>query len=70
MNEEELHSILSEADINKNGQVELDEYLELMSAMKVGAISQNRLARQVEYEYYKNVDDYSPISVERSGGGL
>jgi len=63
----ELHSMLSEVDINKNGQVELDEYLELMSAIKTGEVSQSRLARLAELEYNKEMNK---ISVDRSGGGL
>lgn len=37
---EELHEILREIDTNMNGQVELDEYLQMMSAIKSGAVSQ------------------------------
>jgi len=59
--------MLSEVDINKNGQVELDEYLELMSAIKTGEVSQSRLARLAELEYNKEMNK---ISVDRSGGGL
>lgn len=58
--------MLSEVDINKNGQVELGEYLELMSSLKTGAVGHSRLAKAVEYEYSKT----DKISVERSGGGL
>jgi glycerol-3-phosphate dehydrogenase len=63
----ELHGMLSEVDINKNGQVELDEYLELMSAIKTGAVSTNRLATIAALEYNKEL---MKISVDRSGGGL
>lgn len=59
--------MLSEVDINKNGQVEVDEYLELMTAIKTGNVSQSRLAKIVELEYDK---EQNKISVERSGGGL
>jgi len=60
-----MHLILSEVDINKNGQVELGEYLELMSAIKTGAIAHNRLSKAAEMEYNRE-----KITVERSGGGL
>lgn len=65
INEESLHDILNEVDLNKNGQVELGEYLELMSAIRTGAISQSRLARAVDLQY-----DQSVLTVDRSGGGL
>jgi glycerol-3-phosphate dehydrogenase len=67
--EVELHSMLSEVDINKNGQVELVEYLELMTAIKTGNISASRLATIVELEYNKEIGN-KIISVERSNGGL
>ena len=66
MSEEELHSMLSEVDINKNGQVELGEYLESMSALKTGNITQSRFSKAIELEFNKT----EKISVERSGGGL
>ena len=31
---DELHSILSEIDTNQNGQVELDEYLQVSTVIK------------------------------------
>lgn len=64
LKDEELHDILSEVDINKNGQVELGEYLELMSQLKSGNLTQSRFARAF------NPDGVQKISVERSGGGL
>lgn len=60
-----LHDILNEVDLNKNGQVELGEYLLLMSAIKTGAISQSRLAAAVDIQYDRSVQ-----SVDRSGGGV
>ena len=63
MSEEELHLMLSEVDINKNGQVELGEYLELMSAIKTGTITNSRFSKAAELEFNK-------ISVDRAGGGL
>ncbi|XP_054168347.1 glycerol-3-phosphate dehydrogenase, mitochondrial-like [Oppia nitens] len=63
ISEDELHQMLSEVDINKNGQVELGEYLELMSAIKTGTIAHSRFSKAAEFEYNK-------ISVDRAGGGL
>ena len=71
MSEDQLHSMLSEVDVNKNGQVELEEYLQLMTAIKTGNVSQSRLASIVQLEHQKDIDTaYTKISVERSGGGL
>jgi len=60
---DEMHSILSEIDTNQNGQVELDEYLQLMSAIKSGAISHSRFAQIADENAYGN-------RMERSGGGI
>ncbi|XP_027849682.1 glycerol-3-phosphate dehydrogenase, mitochondrial [Aphis gossypii] len=66
---DELHEILREIDTNMNGQVELDEYLQMMSALKSGHISHSRFARMAELEEVHNKVQ-SKISVERSGGGF
>lgn len=44
MDEDTLHEILCEVDLNKNGQVELHEFLQLMSAVHTGRVSGSRLA--------------------------
>ncbi|XP_023288384.1 glycerol-3-phosphate dehydrogenase, mitochondrial [Orussus abietinus] len=69
---EELHDILCEIDTNMNGQVELDEYLQLMSAIKSGHVAYSRFARMAEMEEAQHERDIlrKQISVERSGGGL
>lgn len=61
---EELHEILKEIDTNNNGLVELDEYLQMMSAIKSGQITYSRFAVMAEKTYK------TKIEVERSGGGL
>ncbi|CAH1388416.1 unnamed protein product [Nezara viridula] len=68
---EELHEMLREIDTNMNGQVELDEYLQMMSAVKAGHISAtaSRFARMAEMEHEK-AQIKKKIPVERSGGGL
>ncbi|CAF0925217.1 unnamed protein product [Brachionus calyciflorus] len=43
--EDELHLLLTEVDTNKNGLIELDEFLQLMSALKTGAIGQARFPK-------------------------
>ncbi|XP_064860598.1 glycerol-3-phosphate dehydrogenase, mitochondrial isoform X4 [Oncorhynchus nerka] len=76
-----LHEILNEVDLNKNGQVEFNEFLQLMSAVKKGQVSANRLAilmktaeqslDQTEpVEQREPVDQRKPVSVDRSGGGV
>ncbi|XP_050308415.1 glycerol-3-phosphate dehydrogenase, mitochondrial isoform X1 [Anthonomus grandis grandis] len=69
---EELHEILREIDTNMNGQVELDEYLQMMSAIKSGHVTYSRFARMAELEEQKHEREMlkKNISVERSGGGL
>ncbi|XP_011496402.1 PREDICTED: glycerol-3-phosphate dehydrogenase, mitochondrial isoform X1 [Ceratosolen solmsi marchali] len=69
---EELHEILREIDANMNGQVELDEYLQMMSAIKSGHVAYSRFARMAEMEEAQHEKDSlkKKISVERSGGGL
>ncbi|KAI3366075.1 hypothetical protein L3Q82_009903, partial [Scortum barcoo] len=44
IDENALHEILNEVDLNKNGQVEIDEFMQLMSAVKKGQVSDSRLA--------------------------
>jgi glycerol-3-phosphate dehydrogenase len=63
----ELHVMLNEVDTNKNGQVELGEYLDLMTSIKTGTVVSNRLAILAKAEYEKALNK---ISVDRSGGGV
>ncbi|KAL4608937.1 glycerol-3-phosphate dehydrogenase, mitochondrial-like [Arapaima gigas] len=69
IDENTLHEILNEVDLNKNGQVELNEFLQLMSAVRKGRVSDSRLAilmKTVE----ETLEQRGPVSVDRSGGGL
>ncbi|MFT7808587.1 glycerol-3-phosphate dehydrogenase, mitochondrial isoform X1 [Arapaima gigas] len=69
IDENTLHEILNEVDLNKNGQVELNEFLQLMSAVQKGHVSDSRLAilmKTVE----ENLEQRDPVSVDRSGGGV
>ncbi|KAL3854156.1 hypothetical protein ACJMK2_013434 [Sinanodonta woodiana] len=66
VSEDQLHDILSEVDLNKNAQVDLGEFLQLMSALKSGTMTNSRFARAAEL----NEELQKQISVERSGGGL
>ncbi|XP_042236186.1 glycerol-3-phosphate dehydrogenase, mitochondrial-like isoform X1 [Homarus americanus] len=64
---ETLHEILKEIDLNLNGQVEFDEYLQMMAAIKAGSISHSRFAQLAEMA---EEDQRKKITVDRSGGGL
>ncbi|NXW41430.1 GPDM protein, partial [Nyctiprogne leucopyga] len=67
--ENTLHDILNEVDLNKNGQVELNEFLQLMSAIQKGHVSGSRLAVLMKTAE-ENLRQRVLISVDRSGGGL
>ncbi|XP_059484896.1 glycerol-3-phosphate dehydrogenase, mitochondrial-like [Neocloeon triangulifer] len=69
---EQLHEILREIDTNMNGQVELDEYLQMMSAIKSGAVTYSRFATiaEIEEEHLERERLKKNITVDRSGGGL
>lgn len=69
MDSNTLHEILNEVDLNKNGQVELNEFLQLMSAIQKGFISGSRLAILMK-NAEENMDTREPIPVDRSGGGV
>ncbi|KAL2081470.1 hypothetical protein ACEWY4_023323 [Coilia grayii] len=69
IDENTLHEILNEVDLNKNGQVELTEFLQLMSAVKKGQVSDNRLAMLMKTAE-QSLDQREPVSVDRSGGGV
>ncbi|XP_053139203.1 glycerol-3-phosphate dehydrogenase, mitochondrial isoform X2 [Hemicordylus capensis] len=69
INEKTLHEILTEVDLNKNGQVELNEFLQLMNAVQKGYVSGSRLAVLMKTAE-ENIGHRDVISVDRSGGGL
>ncbi|XP_067843540.1 glycerol-3-phosphate dehydrogenase, mitochondrial isoform X2 [Heptranchias perlo] len=69
VDENTLHEMLFEVDINKNGQVELNEFLQLMSAVQKGSVSGSRLAILMKTAE-ENLIREDPIPVHRSGGGL
>ncbi|XP_041821988.1 glycerol-3-phosphate dehydrogenase, mitochondrial isoform X2 [Chelmon rostratus] len=69
IDENALHEILNEVDLNKNGQVEIDEFLQLMSAVKKGQVSDSRLAILLK-SAEETLDKRGPVTVDRSGGGV
>ncbi|OWA51719.1 Glycerol-3-phosphate dehydrogenase, mitochondrial [Hypsibius exemplaris] len=60
-----LHEVLNEVDMNRNGQIDVGEYLQFMSAMKTGAVSSSRFAKAMEVD-----PQQVKVNVNRSGGGL
>lgn len=58
----QLHDLIAEVDTNRNSLIEFDEFLELMSALKTGAVANSRLGQIVKR--------YRRVEVERSNGGL
>ncbi|XP_024144652.1 glycerol-3-phosphate dehydrogenase, mitochondrial isoform X2 [Oryzias melastigma] len=69
IDENALHEILNEVDLNKNGQVEINEFLQLMSAVKKGQVSDSRLAILMKTAE-ETLETRGPVSVDRSGGGV
>ncbi|XP_037331621.2 glycerol-3-phosphate dehydrogenase, mitochondrial isoform X2 [Pungitius pungitius] len=69
IDENALHEILNEVDLNKNGQVEIDEFMQLMSAVKKGQVSDSRLAILMKAAE-ETLNTRGPVTVDRSGGGF
>ncbi|XP_077281332.1 glycerophosphate oxidase 1 isoform X2 [Temnothorax americanus] len=70
--QDEMHSLLNEIDVTYNGQMELQDYLQMMSAIKSGHVAYSRFARMAEMEEAQHEKEIlkKQITVERSGGGL
>lgn len=64
MSDDAVKAMINEADLNKNGQIDLDEFLTMMSQLQDGSVAQNRFAVLL------NMKEKQPIPVGRSGGGL
>lgn len=60
--EDQLHDLIAEVDTNQNSSIEFEEFLELMSALKTGAVANSRLDVIVK--------EFQGVDVGRSGGGL
>ncbi|XP_018574439.1 glycerol-3-phosphate dehydrogenase, mitochondrial isoform X2 [Anoplophora glabripennis] len=72
LTDEEIHNLLSDINVTYNGQLDLADYLQMMSAIKSGHVTYSRFARMAELEEAKHEKEMlkKKISVERSGGGL
>ncbi|XP_039266240.2 glycerol-3-phosphate dehydrogenase, mitochondrial-like isoform X1 [Styela clava] len=68
--DDDLSDMLNEVDLNKNGKVELDEFLELMSSMREGKVIGNRLATFMRQGELRKIKEREDIAVSRSGGGV
>ncbi|KJE95774.1 glycerol-3-phosphate dehydrogenase 2 [Capsaspora owczarzaki ATCC 30864] len=66
VSENQLHELISEVDFNQNSTIEFDEFLQLMSALRTGAVSNSRLATIFD----KGSNLANRIPVHRSGGGV
>lgn len=69
VSEDQMHEILNEVDLNRNAQVDLGEFLQLMNALKMGTVSNSRLAMAARFSVERE-GKTQPIPVERSGGGV
>ncbi|XP_044165114.1 glycerol-3-phosphate dehydrogenase, mitochondrial-like isoform X2 [Acropora millepora] len=67
VSDKQLHELIAEVDTNRNSCVELDEFLQLMSALKTGAVANNRFAVIID-RHHKHLTEQIPV--DRSGGGL
>ncbi|XP_073230331.1 glycerol-3-phosphate dehydrogenase, mitochondrial-like [Porites lutea] len=67
VSDKQLHELIAEVDINKNSCVDLDEFLQLMSALKTGAVANNRFAVIID-RHHKHLTEQIPV--DRSGGGV
>ncbi|XP_044268033.1 glycerol-3-phosphate dehydrogenase, mitochondrial-like isoform X2 [Tribolium madens] len=72
LTDDEIHHLLSDINVTYNGQLELADYLQMMSAIKSGHVAYSRFARMAELEEQKHEKEMlkKKISVERSGGGV
>ncbi|CAH1249133.1 GPD2 [Branchiostoma lanceolatum] len=68
VSDDQLHDMLEEVDTNRNGQVELDEFLQLMNAAHLGYVTLSRLDRIMALT--DNMVEKKAIPTHRSGGGV
>ncbi|XP_066263693.1 glycerol-3-phosphate dehydrogenase, mitochondrial-like isoform X2 [Branchiostoma lanceolatum] len=68
VSDDQLHDMLEEVDTNRNGQVELDEFLQLMNAAHLGYVTLSRLDRIMALT--DNMVEKKAIPTLRSGGGV
>ena len=62
-----MHNVLDEVDTNRNGKIELGEFLQFMSAVKAAKVTNNALIAAAGLDDQKSNHAFGP---ERSGGGV
>lgn len=67
VDETQLRDLIAEVDVNQNSTIEEEEFLMLMSALKSGAVANNRMAKIMEKV---NERKKRKSEVDRSGGGV
>ncbi|XP_074650932.1 glycerol-3-phosphate dehydrogenase, mitochondrial-like isoform X2 [Tubulanus polymorphus] len=66
--EDQLREILNEVDLNRNGQIDMGEFLQMMSAIRTGVLSTSRFG--VVDKLIGEEINKKRITVDRSGGGV
>ena len=66
LSEEQMHNVLDEVDTNRNGKIELGEFLQFMSAVKAGKVTNNAFIAAAGLDEKSN----HAFGPERSGGGV
>lgn len=69
IDENARQEILYGVDLNKNGQVNLNDFLQLVSAVKKSQVSNSRLANLMKTAE-ESLDLWGPVSVDSNGGGV
>ena len=65
LSEDQMHNLLDEVDTNRNGKIELGEFLQFMSAVKAGVVTNNAFLAAAGLD--TKTQCFGP---ERSGGGV
>ena len=65
LTEDQMHDLLDEVDTNRNGKIELGEFLQFMSAVDAGVVTNNAFLVAVGMDVKSQA--FPP---ERSGGGV
>jgi len=65
LSEDQMHGLLDEVDTNRNGKIELGEFLQFMSAVDAGVVTNNAFLAAAGLDV--KTQSFGP---ERSGGGV
>uniref|UniRef100_A0A1I8IQQ7 glycerol-3-phosphate dehydrogenase n=1 Tax=Macrostomum lignano TaxID=282301 RepID=A0A1I8IQQ7_9PLAT len=64
----QIMDMIDEVDLNRNGRIEMSEFLQFMSAAKSGTVGSSRFKHVLDRTSHSDKDHV--ISVDRSGGGV